>query len=54
MPATEDVLCKFVAQVGFRHRTNKSYMAGVCHPHIEEGLGDPFLPALPQLHFIML
>ncbi len=46
MPATEEVLCKFVAQVaseGLRHRTIKSYMAGVRHQHIEEG-GDPFLP----------
>ncbi len=50
MPAREEVLCKFVAQMaseGLRYRTIKAYMAGVRHLHIEEGLGDPFLPSLP-------
>ena len=39
-------LCKFVVQlatVGLRHCTIKSYMAGIRHLHIGEGLGDPFL-----------
>lgn len=56
VPASEEVLCKFVAQMageGLRHRTIKSYMAGVRHLHIQEGLGDPFLPALPRLHYVL-
>ncbi len=36
-----------------RHRTIKSYMAGIRHLHIEEGLEDPFLPALPRLHYVL-
>ena len=28
-------------------------MAGIRHLHIEEGLGDPFLPALPRLHYVL-
>ncbi len=38
VPAREEVLCKFVAQMaseGLRYRTIKSYMAGVRHLHIE-------------------
>ncbi len=56
MPAREEVLCKFVAQMaseGLRYRTIKAYMAGVRHLHIEEGLGDPFLPSLPRLHYVL-
>ena len=51
VPAEEEVLCKFAAKLaneGLRHRTIK-YMAGIRHLHIEEGLADPFLPALPHL-----
>ena len=53
VPAVEEVLYKFAAKLaseGLKHRTIKSYMAGIRHLHIEEGLGDPFLPALPRLH----
>lgn len=56
MPAQEDVLCKFVAQLateGLRHRTIKSYMAGIRHLHIGEGLGDPFLPSWAKLHYVL-
>ncbi len=56
VPADEEVLCKFAAKLaseGLRHRTIKSYMAGVRHLHIEEGLADPFLPALPRLHYVL-
>ncbi len=56
VPAGEDVLCKFAAKMaseGLRHRTIKSYMAGIRHLHIEEGLDDPFLPTLSRLHYYM-
>ncbi len=56
VPASEDVLCKFVAKMaseGLRHRTIKSYMAGIRHLHIEEGLEDPLLPARPHLHYVL-
>ena len=56
MPAREEVLCKFVVQMaieGLKQRTIKSYMAGVCHLHIQEGLGYPFLPVLPRLHYVL-
>ena len=39
---------------GFQHRTIKSYMAGVRHLHIEDGMGDPlFMSSLPRLHYVM-
>ena len=53
VPAREEVLCKFVAQLaeeGLKHRTIKCYMAGI---HIAEGLGDPFLPPLAKLHYVL-
>ena len=54
--AEEDVLCRFVAKMaseGLKHWTTKSYMAGIRHFHVEEGLGDSFLPTLPQLHYML-
>ncbi len=56
VPASEDTLCKFAAKMaskGLRLRTIKSYMAGIRHLHIEEGLVDPFLPALSRLHYVL-
>ena len=56
VPAREEVLCKFVAQLteeGLKHRTIKCYMAGIWHLHIAEGLGDPFLPPLAKLHYVL-
>ncbi len=56
VPASEDTLCKFAAKMaseGLRHRTIKSYMAGIRHLHIEKGLVDPFLPALSRLHYVL-
>ena len=56
MPARKEVLCKFVAHMaieGLKHQTIKSYMAGVRHHHIQEGLGDPLLPVLPRLHYVL-
>ena len=50
------MLCKFVAQLaeeGLKHRTIKCYMAGIRHLHIAEGLGDPFLPPLAKLHYVL-
>ena len=54
--AEEDVLCRFVAKMaseGLKHRTIESNMAGIRHLHVEEGLGDPFLPTLPRLHYML-
>ena len=56
IPTGEDVLCKFVTKMaseGLKHRTIKTYMAGVRHLHIKEGLGDPFLPSLRKLHYVL-
>ncbi len=56
VPADEDTLCHFVATLaveGLRHRTIKSYMAGVCHLHISEGHGDPFSAGLHRLHYVL-
>ena len=44
VPASEEGLCRFVAKLagdGLKHSTIKSYLAGVRHLHIEEGLADP-------------
>ena len=35
------------------HRTIKSYLPGVRHMHIMEGLGDPFKQPLEQLHYVL-
>lgn len=56
MPATEDTLCHFAATLateGLRHRTIKSYMAGIRHWHISDGYGDPFAAGLHRLHYVM-
>ena len=46
----------FVAKLaaeGLKHRSIKTYMAGVRYLHIEEGLGDPFMPVLARLHYVL-
>ncbi len=56
VPADEDALCHFaatLAEEGLRHKTIKSYMAGVRHLHISEGHGDPFSGGLHRLHYIL-
>ncbi len=56
VPASEDTLCHFAATLateGLRHRTIKSYMAGICHWHISDGRGDPFAVGLHRLHYVM-
>ena len=56
VPATETVLCRFVASMakaGLKHRTMKVYLSAVRFLHIAEGAGDPFLPALHRLQYIM-
>ena len=55
-PASEGVLCRFVASLaseGLKHRSIKTYLAGVRHLHIREGCGDPFVPVLHRLHYVM-
>ena len=57
VPDSQEVQCKFAAKMacegGLQHRTIKSYMAGVRHLHIEDGMGDPFVSPLPRLHYVM-
>ena len=56
VPASEETLCHFAATLageGLRHRTIKSYMAGIRHLHISEGYGDPFSPGLHRLHYVL-
>ena len=56
LPVREDVLCKFIAQLsldGLRHRTMKTYMAGIRLLQIDRGLGDPFLSSLCKLHYVL-
>ena len=40
-------------KAGLKHRTIKSYLSGVKHMHIMQGLGDPFKQPLEQLHYIL-
>ena len=56
VPASEEGLCRFVARLAgddLKHRTIKSYLAGVRHLHIEKGLADPFLQPLHRLHYTL-
>ncbi len=56
VPADEGTLCHFAATWAtedLRHRTIKSYMAGVHHLHISEGQGDPFSAGLHRLHYVL-
>ena len=56
VPASEEGLCRFVANLageGLKHRTIKSYLAGVQHLHIEEGVADPFKKPLHRLHYTL-
>ena len=56
VPASEEGLCRFVARLagdGLKHRTIKSYLSGVRHLHIEEGLADPFVQPLHRLHYTL-
>ena len=46
------IVAKLAAE-GLKHRSIKTYMAGVRHLHIEEGLGDPFMPVLARLHYVL-
>ena len=52
-PASEDMFVAKLAAEGLKHRSIKTYMAGVRHLHIEEGLGDPFMPVLTRLHYVL-
>ena len=56
VPATEAVLCRFVASMakaGLKHRTVKVYLSAVRFFHIAEGAEDPFLPVLHRLRYIL-
>jgi len=56
IPATETVLCRFVASMakaGLKHRTMKVYLSAVRFLHISEGAQDPFLSSLHRLRYIL-
>ena len=56
VPATEDIICRFVAHMaesGLRHRTIKAYLSAVRHLHIAEGAKDPFDPGFPRLQYTL-
>ena len=53
MPASEEGLCRFVAKLAGDCLTIKSYLSGVRHLHVEEGLTDPFERPLHRLHYTL-
>ena len=56
VPASEEGLCRFVAMLAgdcLKHRSIKSYLAGMRHLHIEESLADRFLQPLYRLHYTL-
>ena len=56
VPATETVLCSFVAKIaeaGIKHRTIKVYLSAVRFLHIAEGAKDPFEPAHHRLQYVL-
>ena len=57
LPASEIKLCAFasgLADEGLKHRTIKTYMAGVRYYHIRSGYADPFQgAAMPRLDYVM-
>ena len=56
VPASEEGLCRFMARLagdGLMHRTIKSYLSGVRHLHIEEGLPNSFIQPVHRLHYYL-
>ena len=56
VPASEGVLCSFVAQIagsGIKHRTAKVYLSAVRSLHIAEGEKDPFEVPRPRLQQVL-
>ena len=56
MPAAEQTLCRFVAYLAaqkVRHRTIKTYLAGVRYLHITEGKSDLFTMPLHRLEYTL-
>jgi hypothetical protein len=49
LPATEQILCHFVAKLVQDGKTIKVYLSAVRHLHIGEGIGDPFQAPLNRL-----
>ena len=55
-PASEFILCNFVAKLyldGLSGNTAKSYLAAVRHAQIEMGFGDPHIPDMPKLEYVV-
>ena len=46
-------VCSQVGSRGLEAQVHQTYMAGVRCLHIEEGLGDPFMPVLARLHYVL-
>ena len=56
LPASEDILCKFVSwvsQEGLKHRTIKTYLSAIRYLHIRSGLPDPFASRMPRLGYTL-
>lgn len=56
LPATEEVLCRFVAFLaasGVAYGSVRSYLSAVRHLHIMRGLPDPSLTAFPRLDYTL-
>ena len=56
VPASEEVLCLFVAHLQvqhLKHRTIKSYLSAVRFLHVMEGQGNPFEGSLHRLEYIL-
>ena len=55
-PASEDILCKFVAYLGrqhLKHQTIKCYLSGIRFFHIHQAHPNPFLKDMPRLHYVL-
>ena len=56
LPASEEILCLFVAHLHVQHlkyRTIKSYLSAVRFLHIVEGRGNPFEGPLNRLEYVL-
>ena len=56
LPVNENILCRFVASLaddGLRYQTVKCYLSAVRHLHIMSGYGDPSIPNMPILEYLL-
>ena len=55
-PVTEDGLCRFVAYLAdsnLKHQTIKSCLSATRFGQIMAGFGDPFVPSMPILEYLL-